>query len=59
MTDDTESAPFHVLDLGDVVENRLRTGFCIHGRSICLTHIHPQQKKRRKLDFEEFCLTPL
>ena len=55
MTDDTESAPFHVLDLGDVVENRLRTGFCIHGRSICLTHIHRQQKKRRKLDFEEFC----
>src|SRR5665213_1493834 len=54
-----QGAALQVLDLRELAQNRLRSGFCIHGRSICLTHILPPQKKGRKLEWEEVCLTPV
>ena len=45
-----DSAPIQTLDLSDVVQERLRSGFWIHGHSICVCHIQQQQKKSEKLN---------
>ena len=54
----TDGAAIQTLDLGDVVEERLRSGFGIHGQKyMCMPYIKAT-KKWRMIQFEEFCLPP-
>jgi hypothetical protein len=54
-----DGTAIQMLDLGDVVEERLGSGFWIHGQKyMCMPYI-TATKKGRKTQFEEFCLPPV
>src|SRR5271165_6695829 len=58
LADDADGAALQLLDLGDVMEDRLRGGLVIHEpKYMCNTYTEAT-KKGAKTQFEEICLTP-
>src|SRR5271165_2938564 len=58
LADDADGAALRLLDLGDVMEDRLRGGLVIHEpKYMCNTYTEAT-KKGAKTQFEEICLTP-
>jgi hypothetical protein len=58
MAKDADGAAIQMLDLGDVVQEGLRSGFSIHGGEyMCIPYTYATKKKREN-QFEEFCPPP-
>jgi hypothetical protein len=54
----TDGAAIQTLDLGDVVEERLRSGFGIHGRKYMCMPYTKATKKSEKLNLKNFVRRP-